>query len=82
LLLTSSSLIVTWQRNSGDKMVRLWDLAEGKERAAFLSGADQGTEQGVHAAAFAPATSAFFDPTKTSDPPLPCSMNRLAAWRA
>ena len=35
-----------------------------------------------YAAAFAPATSAFFDPTKTTEPPRPCSSRTRNASRA
>jgi len=35
-----------------------------------------------YADAFAPATSAFFEPTKTIEPPVPCSSRMRNAWRA
>src|ERR1035437_982715 len=35
-----------------------------------------------YAAAFAPATRAFFDPTNTSEPPRPCSMSTRNVSRA
>ena len=35
-----------------------------------------------YAAAFAPATSAFFEPTKTIEPPRPCSISTRNASRA